>query len=107
MQQLEFERMRYNFLAEGSRNIVFTYTISPPLLTFNQAGCKRSGITEPSFSPLQSGVLKDLVEEQSLKRLIRKITQATRETPDVTSNHFSHRWKKSLPLPVPMQGNLD
>ena len=86
VQQLEFERMRYNFLAEGSRNIVFTYTISPPLLTFNQAGCKRSGITEPSFSPLQSGVLKDLVEEQSLKRLIRKITQATRETPDVTSN---------------------
>ena len=86
VQQLEFERMRYNFLAEGSRNIVFTYTISPPLLTFNQAGCKRSGITEPSFSPLQSGVLKDLVEEQSLKRLIRKINQATRETPDVTSN---------------------
>ena len=86
VQQLEFERMRYNFLAEGSRNIVFTYTISPPLLTFNQAGCKRSGITEPSFSPLQSGVLKDLVEEQSLKRLIRKITQATRETPDVVSN---------------------
>lgn len=86
VQQLEFERMRYNFLAEGSRNIVFTYTISPPLLTFNQAGCKRRGITEPSFSPLQSGVLKDLVEEQSLKRLIRKITQATRETPDVTSN---------------------
>ena len=86
VQQLEFGRMRYNFLAEGSRNIVFTYTISPPLLTFNQAGCKRSGITEPSFSPLQSGVLKDLVEEQSLKRLIRKITQATRETPDVTSN---------------------
>ena len=86
VQQLEFERMRYNFLAEGSRNIVFTYTISPPLLTFNQAGCKRSGITEPSFSQLQSGVLKDLVEEQSLKRLIRKITQATRETPDVTSN---------------------
>lgn len=86
VQQLEFEKMRYNFLAEGSRNIVFTYTISPPLLTFNQAGCKRSGITEPSFSPLQSGVLKDLVEEQSLKRLIRKITQATRETPDVTSN---------------------
>ena len=88
VQQLEFERVRYNFLAEGSRNIVFTYTISPPLLTFNQAGCKRSGITEPSFSPLQSGVLKDLVEEQSLKRLIRKITQATRETPDVTSNLF-------------------
>lgn len=88
VQQLEFERMRYNFLAESSRNIVFTYTISPPLLTFNQAGCKRSGITEPSFSPLQSGVLKDLVEEQSLKRLIRKITQATRETPDVTSNLF-------------------
>ena len=88
VQQLEFERMRHNFLAEGSRNIVFTYTISPPLLTFNQAGCKRSGITEPSFSPLQSGVLKDLVEEQSLKRLIRKITQATRETPDVTSNLF-------------------
>ena len=88
VQQLEFERMRYNFLAEGSRNIVFTYTISPPLLTFNQAGCKRSGITEPSFSPLQSGVLKDLVEEQSLKRLIRKITQATRETLDVTSNLF-------------------
>ena len=88
VQQLEFERMRYNFLAEGSRNIVFTYTISPPLLTFNQAGCIRSGITEPSFSPLQSGVLKDLVEEQSLKRLIRKITQATRETPDVTSNLF-------------------
>ena len=88
VQQLEFERMRHNFLAEGSRNIIFTYTISPPLLTFNQAGCKRSGITEPLFSPLQSGVLKDLVEEQSLKRLIRKITQATRETPDVTSNLF-------------------
>ena len=88
VQQLEFERMRHNFLAEGSRNIVFTYTISPPLLTFNQAGCKRSGITEPLFSPLQSGVLTDLVEEQSLKRLIRKITQATREMPDVTSNIF-------------------
>ena len=88
VQQLEFERMRHNFLAECSRNIIFTDTISPPLLTFNQAGCKRSGITEPSFSPLQSGVLTDLVEEQSLKRLIRKITQATREMPDVTSNIF-------------------
>ena len=110
VQQLEFERMRYNFLAEGSRNIVFTYTISPPLLTFNQAGCKRSGITEPSFSPLQSGVLKDLVEEQSLKRLIRKITQATRETPDVVSNLLltdgknpcHYRWIAAFVLKLPV-----
>ena len=107
VQQLEFERMRYNFLAEGSRNIVFTYTISPPLLTFNQAGCKRSGITEPSFSPLQSGVLKDLVEEQSLKTAYPEDYPGHPGNAGRDKQSFSHRWKKSLPLPVQMQGNLD
>lgn len=107
VQQLEFERMRYNFLAEGSRNIVFTYTISPPLLTFNQAGCKRSGITEPSFSP---------VAERCAERPCGGAIPETAYPEDYPGHpgnagrdkqSFSHRWKKSLPLPVQMQGNLD
>lgn len=86
VQQLECERQRFHFLAAGSDNIIFTYTVSPPLLNVNEAGAKRSGITEPVLSPLENGVLDKLIEKGSLDRLLRKIGQATREKPNVVSD---------------------
>ena len=85
VQQLECERQRFHFLAEGSEHIVFTYTVSPPILNFNEKGMQRSGITEPVLSPLESGALEKLVEAGSLERLIKKIRTATREMPNIAS----------------------
>ena len=87
VQQLECERQRSGFLADTSGSIVFTYTVSPPLLNVNGAGSKRTGITEPIFSPLEKdGIISKMVEAASLERLQKKIRQATRENPNVVSD---------------------
>ena len=85
VQQLECERQRFHFLAEGSEHVVFTYTVSPPILNLNEKGMQRSGITEPVLSPLESGALEKIVEAGSLERLIKKIRKATREMPNIVS----------------------
>ncbi len=86
VQQLECERQRFQFLSEGSENIIFTYTVSPPILNLNEAGAKRSGINEPLLSPMEKGTFNELFEEGSLQRLLKKIKQATRENPYVISD---------------------
>ena len=87
VQQLECERQRFRFLADISDNIIFTYTVSPPLLNVNAAGAKRTGIKEPLFSPLEKdGILTRMIAPGSLERLLKKIGQATRETPNVVSD---------------------
>lgn len=86
VQQLECERQRFQFLSEGSENIIFTYTVSPPILNLNEAGAKRSGINEPLLSPMEKGTFNGLFEEGSLQRLLKKIKQATRENPYVISD---------------------
>lgn len=86
VQQLECERQRFQFLSEGSENIIFTYTISPPILNLNEAGAKRSGINEPVLSPMEKETFNELFEEGSLQRLLKKIKQATRENPYVISD---------------------
>lgn len=85
VQQLECERQRFHFLAEGSEHVIFTYTVSPPILNLNEKGMQRSGITEPVLSPLESGALEKIVEAGSLERLIKKIRTATREMPNIVS----------------------
>lgn len=87
VQQLECERQRFHFLADASTHIVFTYTVSPPLLNVNEVGAKRTGITEPVLSPLEDGgTLSRLIEAGSLERLLKKIRQATREKPKVVGD---------------------
>ena len=86
VQQLECERQRFQFLSEGSENIIFTYTISPPILNLNEAGAKRSGINEPVLSPMEKETFNELFEEGSLQCLLKKIKQATRENPYVISD---------------------
>ena len=86
VQLLECERQRFQFLSEGSENIIFTYTISPPILNLNEAGAKRSGINEPVLSPMEKETFNELFEEGSLQRLLKKIKQATRENPYVISD---------------------
>ena len=86
VQQLECERARFRFLAETSKNIIFTYTMSPPLLNLNEAGALRCGISDPILSPLENGTLEELFEKDSLDRLLRKIRNATREKSEVVSD---------------------
>ena len=86
VQQLECERARFQFLASKSSNIVFTYTVSPPLLNLNEVGAKRTGLTEPVLSPLENGVLQEWIEESSLNSLLDKIRNATKENPVIVSD---------------------
>ena len=86
VKQLERERQRFNFLSESTDQIIFTYTVSPPLLSMNEAGMKRSGISEPVFSPLEQGALEHLIEKSSLERFLEKIRKATKENPNVVSD---------------------
>lgn len=94
VQQLECERQRFQFLSEGSENIIFTYTISPPILNLNEAGAKRSGINEPVLSPMEKETFNELFEEGSLQRLLKKIKQATRENPYVISDIYTKDGKR-------------
>ena len=86
VQQLECERARFRFLAEKSKDIVFTYTLSPPLLNLNEAGAQRCGISEAILSPLENGTFAELFEKDSLNRLLRKIRNATRDKSEVVSD---------------------
>ncbi len=110
VQQLEFERMRYNFLAEGSRNIVFTFIpFHRRYSLLTRLAVNEAGLQNLHFSPLQSGVLKDLVEEQSLETAYpedypgHRTGNAGRDK----QSFFLTDGKNPLPLPVQMQGNLD
>ena len=94
VQMLEYERARFQFLAGKSSNIVFTYTVSPPLLNLNEIGVKRSGMMDPVLSPLEKGTIQNLVEENSLNCLLKKIRNATKENPVVVSDIQTKDGKK-------------
>lgn len=61
--QLEYERQRFQFLFSSSDDVVFTYTVSPPVLNVNERGMSRLGLNHSVVDPLHQPDLPVSAEE--------------------------------------------
>lgn len=82
LQQLEFERQRFQFLAVNSGDAVVSYTVSPPLLTANDAAAACFGLDEPMIDPINDASFSQRFVGDSLKLLREKIQGTTASQPD-------------------------
>lgn len=56
LQQLEFERKRFQFQAADSDGMLFTYVPSPPMLTFNDCAVRRLGLKSSAMDLENSAI---------------------------------------------------
>lgn len=81
--QLEYERQRFQFLFSSSDDVVFTYTVSPPVLNVNERGMSRLGLNHSVVDPLHQPDLPVSAEEGGLDRLRESLRAATPDYPTV------------------------
>lgn len=79
--QLDFERQRVQFLSETTAEAIFTYTVSPPLLTVSRQAARRLNVPEQVAAPLnESGAFSEL---RGLLALVwERALKTTPEQPD-------------------------
>lgn len=82
LQQLEFERQRFQFLLSSTQDIIFSYSVSPPLFTMNDYGGTCFGLSEPLADPLENQAFLSRFGGDSLRRLEENMKKATASHPD-------------------------
>ena len=71
---LEYERSKYRFFMDMSKDILFEYTCDPPMLALSPWGARRLGLEESIVDPHVGGRLQDQVGPQELSDLLRHTT---------------------------------
>lgn len=76
----------YHFLAEQSRDIVFTYNAKPPSLSFNRNAQTQWGSLTYIDDPSNSKTLKSLVSKEDFDKLKALINAASPDDPEITAD---------------------
>lgn len=78
---LECERAKFQFLANESKEIIFTYTNTPPILSLTEYSAKQLGIEETVIDPLKYISVKTEHNEDFVYLISDRVRQATPEKP--------------------------
>jgi putative two-component system response regulator len=84
LQHRELERQQTQFLASTATEPIFRYTVSPPLLTLNEAGAALFGAGEAFVNPFENEKLHSYIRPEAVEALRRKAAETTPEHPTVT-----------------------
>ena len=71
---LEYERCKYRFFMDMSKDILFEYTCDPPMLALSPWGARRLGLEESIVDPHIGDRLQDQIGPQELRDLLRHTT---------------------------------
>ncbi len=74
---LTCEQQKYQFLAEANSNLVFTYTTSPSIITWNAAGVETLATEELVVDPEKDEAFLQRFGKENFSRLLQKVEQAS------------------------------
>lgn len=78
---LEYERMKFDFFAKMSNEILFEYTADPPLLMMSAWGTDPLGLPEAMLDPASSPQLQEMVGADNLAMFQEAIHATTPDEP--------------------------
>ena len=82
LHRLDFERKKSSILASFSDDILFTYTVSPPMLTVNENGARRLGINGvQSVAEADEYDISSLIPDASDGKIAEKLKSTTYDNP--------------------------
>ncbi|WP_165171380.1 diguanylate cyclase [Adlercreutzia sp. ZJ242] len=82
---LDYERMKYSFYAEMSNEVQFEFTRDPAMIVVSDYGRINLGLPEVIPNPCKDGALLDMIGEEGMDEVRRRLTAAVPDDPIV---HF-------------------
>ena len=95
LRQLEIERKKVQFITSVSDDMIFSFTVVPPILNLNRRMAEEFGLSETIAEPMRKDVLNRLMKGEIQETLLAKIQKATPASPAVT-----------MDLPISISGRL-
>lgn len=87
LQLLEHERMKYDFFAAMSQEVMFEYTAASPMVTISAWGAEKLGLPEIIVNPQEDQeLLQHFGFAENLKKMSEAVRKTTRENPQVSMN---------------------
>lgn len=83
LELLEHERMKSNFFAMMSGEVLFEYTEEPSLITFTDYGIEKIGLPEVVKDPYHNKLMIAMFGEDALEKLFQTLRGTTKENPIV------------------------
>ena len=95
LRQLEIERKKVQFITSVSDDMIFSFTVVPPILNLNRRMAEEFGLSETIADPMRKDVLNRLMSAEIQETLLAKIQKATSASPAVT-----------MDLPISISGTV-
>lgn len=109
---LEQERIKYQFIAEMSKEILFEYTSQTDILTFSQAGAIQLGLPEIIVNLKEDKLFKQIMKVEDFHDLKNKLCCASLNNPTVKEKYClcvkgQWRWYKITVRPLWLGNNMN
>lgn len=109
---LEQERIKYQFIAEMSKEILFEYTYQTDVLTFSEEGAVQLGLPEIIVNLKEDRLFKQVMKVEDYQDLRSKLRCASPNDPTVTENYClcvkgQWRWYKIIARPLWLGNNTN
>lgn len=98
---MEHERMKSEYLADISREIIFEYIESPEMLKLAEWGAEQLGIPVKIMNPTENSLLLNIFSKDDITDLLNKIKNTTPENPVVSEKYLLNingvkKWNKIM-----------
>lgn len=98
---LEYERMKFDYLADISREVVFEYVATPEMLKLPEWGAKNFGVPGKIYNPSKNPVWNKIFSEQDFADFVAKLNATTPENPVAVGRYLfkigeERKWNKVI-----------
>lgn len=102
---LEQERIKYQFIAKMSKEILFEYTYQTDVLTLSEEGVFQLGLPEIIVNLKEDRLFQQVIKKEDYQDLQKKIRDVSPEKPTISENyclcvHGQWRWFKIIARPL-------
>lgn len=109
---LEQERIKYQFIAAMSKEILFEYTYQTDILTLSEEGADQLGLPEIIVSMKEDRLFHQVMKAEDYKDLRDKLREASPGKPTVSENYClcvngQWRWFKVTARPLWLGNDMD
>ena len=95
LRQLEIECKKVQFITSVSDDMIFSFTVVPPILNLNRRMAEEFGLSETIADPIRKDVLNSLMSAEIQETFLAKLQKATPASPAVT-----------MDLPISISGTV-
>ena len=95
LRQMEIERKKVQFITSVSDDMIFSFTVMPPILHLNRRMTEEFGLSETIADPMRKDVFNSLMSAEIQETFLAKLQKATPASPAVT-----------MDLPISISGTV-